>query len=230
MEQVQEVKTGDVEIYEDDIIKHIALFCDRYGIDNEYDILPSQWNACLSYIYKNTFKDNREILVKPHTVSNSYDLDAVRKLLDIYIDLCYLHNQEVTIMGFSKMSGICRDTIHEWGNSNYRAYVYKDLQGNVIKDMPISQLKEGEYVKEPSTKASDIYHKLVSENEESLTCLLKDKRYNPMKILPILNRRHSWNLPGVSRESENRNAALTAADLPQLGQIDTQLLDGDSVR
>ena len=36
-------------------------------------------------------------------------------------------------------------------------------------------------------------------------CLLKDRRNNPMKYLPILNKRHNWNLPGVSKEAANKN-------------------------
>ena len=56
--------------------------------------------------------------------------------------------------------------IHSWGNSNTRAYIYKDLQGNIISDIAVNNLKEGEYIKEPSTAASDIYKKLVENNEE----------------------------------------------------------------
>ena len=33
----------------------------------------------------------------------------------------------------------------------------------------------------------------------------------------VLNRHYQWNMPGVSRESVNKQA-LTASELPQLGQ------------
>ncbi len=95
---------------------------------------------------------------------------------------------------------------------------YKDLKGNIINDIAINNLKEGEYIKEPSTAASDIYKKLVENNEESLVCLMKDRRNNPMKYLPILNKRHGWNLPGVSKERTSERA-LTASELPKLGEI-----------
>lgn len=49
-------------------------------------------------------------------------------------------------------------------------------------------------------------------------CLMKDRRNNPMKYLPILNKRHGWNLPGVSKERTSERA-LTAAELPKLGEI-----------
>lgn len=217
------VQEQDTEVFENDIQLYLAMFCEKTGIENEYDIFPSQWNAALKYICKNLIKSNPAILTIPHTVSNSYNLDAVNELLDIYIYMCYCHNQEISIQGFSFLSGIARDTIHSWGNSKTRAYIYKDLQGNVINNMALNNLKEGEYIKEPSTAASDIYKKLVENNEESLVCLMKDRRNNPMKYLPILNKRHSWNLPGVSREIGG-NRALEDAELPRLGSSNEKIV------
>ena len=57
----------------------------------------------------------------------------------------------------------------------------------------------------------------MDDHEQSLEAMLHDKRINPMKVLPSLNKKHGWNLPGVSRESVNKQA-LTASELPQLGQ------------
>ncbi len=205
----------DFEVYENDISMYLAMYCENIGAESEYDMFPSQWNAALKYIYNNIFKYHPDILTIPHTVSNSYNLNAVNELLDIYIFMCYSHNQEISIQGFSFLSGISRDTIHNWGNDNTRGYIYRDLQGNEIKGIAISNLKEGEYTKEPSTVASDIYKKLVENNEESLVCLMKDRRNNPMKYLPILNKRHAWNMPGV-RQEQNKQQVLTADQLPRL--------------
>lgn len=205
----------NLEIYENDIELYLKMFCEKNNIDNEFDIYPSQWNAALRYIYNHVFKNHPEILTVPHIVSNGYNLDAVNELLDTYIFLCYSHNQEISIKGFCLLSGIARDTIHSWGNGNYRAYIYTDLDGNVLTKTAINNLKDGEYIKKPSTTASDIYKKLRENNEESLVCLLRDRRNNPMKYLPILNKRHGWNLPGVSRE-HTENRALSASELPKL--------------
>ena len=51
-----------------------------------------------------------------------------------------------------------------------------------------------------SAERFDLANKIMDDQEESLEGFLLDKRYNPMKALPILNRYFSWNLPGVSRE------------------------------
>lgn len=133
MERVQDAEQT-VEVFENEIQMYLSMFCESNAIESEYDILPSQWNAALSYIYKHVIKPNPDILTIPHTVSNSYNINAVDDLLEMYIYMCYCHNQEISIKGFCLLSGISRDTIHSWGNSNTRAYIYKDLQGNIISD------------------------------------------------------------------------------------------------
>lgn len=67
---------------------------------------------------------------------------------------------------------------------------------------------------EASSAGFDIYEKIMTDNEQSLEQLLKDKSINPMKILPILNRKHNWNMPGV-KESRT-GAALVARENMQL--------------
>ena len=88
------------------------------------------------------------------------------------------------------MSGIEHSTLHEWGNGNCNS--------------------------ELSKSRMDIYKKLYNFREESLSNKLATGNKNPVGILAILNRHYSWNLPGVSRESAQKQA-LTAADLPKLG-------------
>lgn len=69
----------------------------------------------------------------------------------------------------------------------------------------------------PSQVGSDLYQKIMSDNEQSLEAMLQDKSTNPMKVLPSLNRHHHWNMPGVTKEITPRKA-LGVDQLPQLGQ------------
>lgn len=82
-----------------------------------------------------------------------------------------------------------------------------------------------------SSSSFDLQEKIMEDNEESLFSLMKDRRNNPMKILPKLNKVHGWSMPGA-RDRADTMQALTAADLPQLGTqpqyavaIDTQTQD-----
>ena len=159
----------------------------------------SVWNSCLRNIYKHLFK-NSDVLrsqelnqtkdMITQSNNNAYNYDAVRELLDIYIyDLCMRYDKEISIIGFSTLTGIDHSTIHDWGN---------DVNTKLSKPR------------------NDIYKKLNHFREESLSNKLATGNKNPVGILAILNRHYSWNLPGVSRETGAKQA-LTAADLPKLG-------------
>lgn len=71
--------------------------------------------------------------------------------------------------------------------------------------------------KASSSSGFDLQEKIMEDNEESLFSLMKDRRNNPMKILPKLNKVHGWSMPGA-RDRADTKQALTAADLPQLGK------------
>lgn len=80
-----------------------------------------------------------------------------------------------------------------------------------------------------SSSTFDLQEKIMQDNEESLFNLMKDRRYNPMKILPKLNKVHHWNMPGVKVEKPAE--ALGADALIQLGQQPRplELTDNSSV-
>ena len=61
----------------------------------------------------------------------------------------------------------------------------------------------------------DFHQKIMSDNAQSLEAMLHDKRINPMKVLPSLNRHHGWAQPGVTREVA-RPRELRVEDLPKL--------------
>ena len=64
----------------------------------------------------------------------------------------------------------------------------------------------------------DLHEKIMEDNEQSLEAMLHDKRINPMKVLPSLNKKHGWNLPGVSREKAS-DTVIPLSTLPQLNAI-----------
>lgn len=161
----------EVQIYDDEIKLQLDNFCDDFQIEDMSKESQNKWNAALLYIYKYVFKD-KNILIKPHTVSNSYDIPLVNIICDIYINYCYLYDKEISILGFSKLTGINQDTIYSWGNNEYMS----------------------------SSNASEIYKKLNKEREESLSNILISGKRNPVGILGALNRHYQWNMPGVNNK------------------------------
>ena len=77
-----------------------------------------------------------------------------------------------------------------------------------------------------SSQSSDLQQKIMEDNEQSLFALMKDRRNNPMKYLPKLNKVHGWNMPGIGAKNDTKRT-LTASELPKLAQnrADALLID-----
>ena len=206
MERVQDAKQT-VEVFENDIDLYLKLFCEEQNIEDLKAESQSVWNAALMYVKRNVFNVPDILkMSKPldgynnnnynnqygnlnNCNCNAYDIDKVNSVCDYYIYICNLYNKGVTISGFSKLTGIGESTIHEWGDDN----------------------------KKLSKSSLEVYKKLSREYENSAESKLWGNK-NPVAVMAILNKRFGWNLPGVSKERTSERA-LTAAELPKLGEI-----------
>lgn len=176
----------DQEIFENQIVMFLKMFCEEKDppIKDMTKEPQSVWNGCLRYIRKNVFR-NKDILKSKNNIAinnnsipsnfNSYNYKLINDICDIYIDLCFLYDKEVSIIGFSNLTGINPDTLHDWGNG----------------DVKLSSL------------SCDIYKKLNYYREESLSNKLVTGKQNPVGVLGVLNRHYQWNMPGVSKEAKH---------------------------
>ena len=194
MEKVKE--TPDTpEMFKNDIELYLAQFCEEYKIEDMTKEPQSRWNAALMYINRYAFSD-KSILKLNNNINKSntncimnsnfymYDLDKLDYILYIYYYLCSVYDKECSILGYGLLTGVNYDTLMDWGADERKL----------------------------STKGFDIVEKLRLFREESLSNKLATGNKNPVGILAMLNRHYSWNLPGVSRET-NQRQALTAADI-----------------
>lgn len=184
-------------MFKNDIELYLAQFCEEYNIKDMTKEPQSRWNAALMYINKYVFNDKSILKLNKNINKNNtncimdsnfymYDLDKLDYILYIYYYLCSVYDKECSIMGYSLLTNINYDTLMDWGADERKL----------------------------STKGFDIVEKLRLFREESLSNKLATGNKNPVGILAILNRHYSWNLPGVSRET-NQRQALTAADIRQ---------------
>ena len=191
------------KVYENDLFLCLDQFCIENDIADLKKESQSVWNSALYYIYKNVFKGTTKLkskeLIKteknPITGNyNLYDYDLVLKILDIYIyDMCMKYDKEVSVVGFTTLTGINPDTYYSWG-----------LPENVGK---------------LSSRGTEVFKKLYTMREESLSNKLATGNKNPVGVLAMLNRWYGWNLPGVTREHTERQT-LSASELPKLGEIE----------
>lgn len=192
----------DITVYKNDIESCLDQFC----IDNKIDDIKKEsqsiWNAFLLDTKSILFNDKE--CFKDKTIKNNgscmesncnrYNYELINNICDIYISLCFRYNKEVSVRGFYHLTGISEDSIIRWGLSNNREYL--------------------------STKACEIYQKLHSEREESLSNIVMGSA-KPVGTLAILNKFYGWNMPGV-RDTKKADT-LTAENLPLLSQNHTQL-------
>lgn len=201
-------------------------YCIHNEID-EKDIYPSIWNDIITELYVSLFRPCHNLLRITNTQYNEYDRIKVYYVYEnIYKRLCNSHCQEITQKGFLDMTGIDKQTLYNWKNDN--KYIYNSctnsVEHNNTNNTSVDSNVYNQYGDVLSSSRFDLQQKIMDDNEESLFSLMKDRRNNPMKYLPKLNKVHNWNMPGVSsRQTEKQS--LTAAELPQLGQNNPVLID-----
>ena len=188
------------KIYDSEIEACLDSFCAEKGITNISKESQSIWNAALMYIKKIVFPDVKQL--KSNTLfkngigamsnCNAYNYELVDHICDIYIYLSLMNDKEVSINGFSYLTGISRDTIEEWGHNN----------------------------KKLSNKAFPIYKKLVDTRLESLSGKLVTGKQNPVGVIAILNHFYGWNSP-YAPDANRHRTALSAAELPRLNEVKT---------
>lgn len=183
-----------VEVYNNAIEEAISQYCKDHNLDEKdlYTMDQSRWNSVLMYIYQYAFKpvDTDKRQYNENSNINYSDVDLLRSICNIYINLCYEYSKEISILGFSKLTGINPDTIYTWGKED--------------------GLSRG---------TSDIYKNLNREREESLSVRLVSGKGNPVGILGILNRHYGWNM-GQPRGQEQRQTAPSIPDMARKYGID----------
>ena len=208
MEKVQGTE-NTIEVFENDIQMYLTMFCEENGIEDMKKESQSVWNSALYYIYKHVFKNgslkNKDnIYIDNNIMSSTYNMynyDMCMDVLNIYVyDMCMKYDKEVSVIGYSTLTGISQSIIYEWANGENRKL---------------------------SSKGSEIYKKLNEFREESLSNKLVTGKQNPVGILGVLNRHYQWNMPGVSREQASRGS-LTAAELPRLSENCARIVDNSS--
>lgn len=211
------------EIFENDIQLYLSMFCEDNSIEDMSKESQQRWTAALMFINRNVFKANADMVRynNKNSIIDYKDIEQIDSIYNIYSYLCYLYDKEITIDGFSKLTGITTQTLYNWEKKEYRSNKYYSVDtGEEIKDIAEWKMNHrGEYRTELSTTHLEFMQKLRQDEEESTYQKGANCRGNQTIFLARLNRRNGWNLPGVSKEQANKTA-ITAAELPKLGQIE----------
>lgn len=181
-----------IEVFENEIDLYIKCFCEENNITDICSISQSVFNGMLIYIYRKCFKDTNKLKngniynIGVNTVCNcnSYNISLINKLCDYYIYLCRLYDKEISLTGFSYLTGIDKDTFYDWRDGDRKRLSFEHME---------------------------IYKKLNQGREESLSDKLATGNKNPVGILAILNHHYNW--AGVGNMQERKPTATSLADV-----------------
>lgn len=190
-------------VFENEIELYFNQFCEEQNIENMTDQTQAVFYAALIYVYRHCFKGTDKLKLKGklqgymsntytdqrsnlnNSNCNAYNYIYLDYIADYYIYICCMYNKIATITGYSKLTGISETYIYGWGDPARKAKL--------------------------SDSAFDLYKKLMEAYENSGEARLWANK-NPVAQLAVMNKRFSWNLPGVSHENTSKRA-LTAADI-----------------
>ena len=206
--ELKEITETGMEVYLSEVHACLAQYMEDRGIEDMEKESQNKWSAAMRYVGQHVFKGTQKLKEKPTIVregfsgvtnDNAYDLDKVNALVDYYINLCYEYDKEVSMNGFSFISGIPQEILTVWSG------VYTDGYGNIRKT--------GE-------AGLRIVRKLKSNNEESLSgMLISGGKRSPVGILGALNRKHGWNMGQPIEIQRNGLPNRTAADIAEEHRI-----------
>lgn len=154
----------------------------------EKDIPPSVWDDIIDELYIKLFKPCHRLLKTDSNLYNQYDQGKVE----------YIYKNIYRRLCNNHCQEVCQKG-------------FLDMSG-------IDKQTLYNWADKASSQSFDLHEKILEDNEQSLFSLMKDRRINPMKILPKLNKKHDWNMPGVSSRNNNKQEALTSNDLLKLSQ------------
>lgn len=186
MEHIKAAPSDAISIYKDSIKPCISNFMDMYNIEDIKDIKPLQFNALLSFIHDSIFsKCNSDLLRDPNN-KNSYNLELLCKLCDMYISLCEITVHSCSLYGYSRFTGIEYSTLINW------------------RDLP----EDG---REATRRKTYIIKKIRATREVHEANRIEGTTIGD---IAILNHEYSWNNP--IQQTEKHQHVVSLDDIPRL--------------
>lgn len=128
--QIEEYRGERFENVEADIMRLVNEYdCElvrKHGQDEAKRLMFSPqsmiFKGLLKYVYINLFKMREGDVKYNHKNSriNYADIELIDRIWNIYTSLCYERNQKPTILNFTVLTGISRDSIDTWKNGTCR--------------------------------------------------------------------------------------------------------------
>lgn len=172
---------SDNTVYDNKIEEYFHEYFTNRGLDLEGDgykrIENNLFHAAFEYVYRKMFKppENERRKYGTSSIIDYDDAVLIDEIIDIYGHICKSYNIKGTQDMFCSLTGINRNTLHQWSIGNSRAYIYYNNNGDIIKDIQEYKLNNrGEYIQVPSTAHRDLAKKIKSFSHQTAYNSLND--------------------------------------------------------
>lgn len=192
------LSVDDIKIYDNDIDRAIEDACTKLEIEDLKREGQRPWKAVLQLVGHDIFNDKSFLKSKILNIYNNNNIPTNNNS----------YNYEL-------LNELCDYYILL---SNRYNKLISTVAFSYFVNIPTTTIDLWKGT-ESSTLTFKIWKKLQSNREDCL----KDKNFdsnNVVGAISIGNSEFGWNMPGVNREQANKSA-LTAAELPKLGQAET---------
>lgn len=127
----------DLDNLEQDVTGMFLAYLANGGIDTEdldslAKIKHNTFESALIYIYNNLFKPDKKLINNQLSLL-PYDNNTLRRMADIYINLCSICGKSTGLQGFLKLTGVSSGTAYMWLNDELnpeRIEILKNIQEN----------------------------------------------------------------------------------------------------
>lgn len=135
---------SDTTIIENEIEDRLLEYFSSRNVDltdifTAYTIKQVTFNSAWRYVYKCLFKPDKPQVNNRNSLLDYDDINALNRVCDAYIDLCFEYHIEPNYYGFSRLIGCSRETIDQWKNGDVRGEASKPWMDIVKKIYTASQ-------------------------------------------------------------------------------------------
>lgn len=112
-----------LEVYEDKIKYYADEYINTLDDPDSINNNPSLFTGMIKYIYKKMFKPKKgdKVLYNSNTILDTGDIELLDNIWGIYTELCYRYNKRPTLLNFSLLVGISKDTFTTWEQGDFRS-------------------------------------------------------------------------------------------------------------
>lgn len=204
-----------IEYYKNRILSALEEYRAINDIEDLHRISKTRWKAALRFVYESVFKPEGKQRRKSALPYD--DAELLDGIADIYISLCNEYEKDISLYGYSILTGISYEALHSWTKGIKDTLYYDSATNSTIRSNTVQSYRiehpTADIIELPKTVFTDITKKLSAGRQESLRSLSLDGSIPALALGKI---EYGWIEGGLQqKQAELIEQSRAAADLLQ---------------